>query len=67
MVSIGGQELLNRHGSAIDVAVAWIKGELGCFESEVTNVVGPTTVAAAHARLDLIAKGAIDEPIPKSR
>lgn len=62
MTSIGGQELLNDYGSAIDVAVAWIKGEIVCFESSVTNVVDRTTIAAAHARLDLIAKGAIDEP-----
>jgi hypothetical protein len=60
MTSIGGQELLNEFGSAIDVAVAWIKGEIKYFESSVTNVVGPIEIAAAHARLDLIAKGVID-------
>jgi hypothetical protein len=61
-MSIGGDMLLEEHGDDINVAIAWLKGELGCFKDRVHDVVNQTTVAAAKVRLELIAAGVIDEP-----
>lgn len=60
-----GEELVMEYGSDINVAIAWIKGELPRW-SRIYDVVNQTTVAAARARLELVAAGIIEEPLDKS-
>jgi hypothetical protein len=61
-MNTGGSMLIDQHGSRIGVAIAWIKGEVDTFENCIGYVVDETTVAAAKARLELVAAGIIPDP-----
>jgi len=54
--------LLSEHGGThLNVAIAWLKGEVTTFEDCIHEIVTPTLIAAAKARLEMIASGVIDE------
>jgi len=51
------ESMLQRYGSRIDVAMVWLRGNLQPGEEDVVEeIVTPTTIAAAQARLELIAE-----------
>ncbi len=55
---IGADDLLKKHGSRLGVAEAMIKGQLSGSEMDFAHdLVTPTTIAAAEARLRLEAQG----------
>lgn len=58
-MTIGGKMLLDKYGSRLNIAIAWIKGEINLFEEHIIEFVTPTTIAAAKARIELQDKGII--------
>ena len=54
------ETMLNQYGSVLDIAVAWLRRELTLAEeSVVEELVTPTTVAAAQARIELLGQDLI--------
>ena len=54
MSYITAKTMLVQYGSALDIAVAWLRRQLtSAEESIVEEIVTPTTVAAAQAYIEL--------------
>ena len=57
---IGAEDLLKRFGTVVDVAEAMIMGELSSYETDFArDIVTPTVIAAAEARMRLRARGVL--------
>lgn len=55
---MGAEDLLKRFGSVVDVAMAMIRGRLTMRDTDFAHdIVTPTVIAAAEARLRLEAQG----------
>ncbi len=52
-MTIGGEMLLEKHGSVLGVAKAHIKGEIEHFDEHVRVVCAPVDIMAAEAAIRL--------------
>lgn len=60
MSLVTAETMLDQYGAALDIAVLWLRRQLtSAEESIVEEIVTPTTVAAAQARIELLGQDLI--------